>query len=123
MLNDSNVTDDPSRAAQPDENTMPEPRFSKMPKTTKEKNEVIDRCILGSLDDFTVLMGDDGLEKFHSILQEMPGHFDISKSLDEYTNKELRQSVYFLKLVQYSLEFCVDTVDLSDINDLFLEND
>lgn len=114
--------DDPKRVDPPDEpSTMPEPRFSKMPESIEDKNLIIDKCILGSLQEFEVLMDCKGMFIFHSLLQEMPGHFDISKPIEDYTVRELRHCVSFLKNAQNWLEAAVDDMPLDEINDLFLE--
>lgn len=113
------MNDDPKRVAPPEE--MPEPRFSDH-LNNYEKNEIINRCVDGSHEDFLILLGRFGVVDIQSQLQNIPWFVNPCnrKGEGEYTLDEAASCVRFTHAFVACLSKMAVEADRDDINDLFL---
>ena len=117
MLNDPSAVEDTNRSGTPDD--LPEPRFSEMPSTSQEKQEVIEKCLNGGYAEFMTLMGKDVDVNFMVQLQiNLPRYSD--KRPSQYTLDQAESCIVFARQMNIMLEKSVDAMDLGEINDLFL---
>lgn len=118
MLNDTSAEEDESRVGSPPE--PKEPRFSVMPDTSQEKQEVIEKCLNGGYVSFMTMMGEHADVNFMVQLQINLPRFS-HKRASKYTLEQAETCINFAIQMNKLLEKSVDAMDLGDINDLFLE--
>jgi len=119
MLNDQSFVEDIKRTGSPEEPKEDKRRFKKMPDTSQDKQEVIDKCLNGGYGRFESLMGDHpGIHFMVQLQTGLPNYGDKRPGL--YTGDQADDCVTFVRLMNKMLEKRVDAMDLGDINDLFL---